>query len=312
MTTRITDLAQSRVVRSVILDAQNRMSDNQIKLSTLQKSQNYSGISESSNRLVGLETSNQRMEKFLEDNTFIKLRLDTMLNSINSMKSVLGDVRDILRDIDGEGVLTDGIDKDSTADVKISEIKDFLNVQINGRYLFAGSKTTTKPVVPGTLSNAPAFDSNFETKPEASFYYQGDETKSKARIAEGVVLNYGDTAADPAFEKLIRSVRILRSTDISGGDANFRSKITHALELANQAEDGLQAMEMNIGTKIQQLDTTNKNLETSKNFFQNIISEIEGVNTFEAVTELQQDQNMLEASFSTIVKLANMSLAKFI
>ena len=71
-------------------------------------------------------------------------------------------------------------------------------------------------------------------------------------------------------------------------------------------------MEMNIGTKIQQLDTTNKNLETSKNFFQNIISEIEGVNTFEAVTELQQDQNMLEASFSTIVKLANMSLAKFI
>ena len=49
-----------------------------------------------------------------------------------------------------------------------------------------------------------------------------------------------------------------------------------------------------------------------KNFFQNIISEIEGVNTFEAVTELQQDQNMLEASFSTIVKLANMSLAKFI
>ena len=41
MTTRITDLAQSRVVRSVILDAQNRMSDNQIKLSTLQKSQNY-------------------------------------------------------------------------------------------------------------------------------------------------------------------------------------------------------------------------------------------------------------------------------
>jgi len=252
------------------------------------------------------------MEKFLEDNTFIKLRLDTMLNSINSMKSVLGDVRDILRDIDGEGVLTDGIDKDSTADVKISEIKDFLNVQINGRYLFAGSKTTTKPVVPGTLSNAPAFDSNFETKPEASFYYQGDETKSKARIAEGVVLNYGDTAADSAFEKLIRSVRILRSTDISGGDANFRSKITHALELANQAEDGLQAMEMNIGTKIQQLDTTNKNLETSKNFFQNIISEIEGVNTFEAVTELQQDQNMLEASFSTIVKLANMSLAKFI
>ena len=61
MTTRITDLAQSRVVRSVILDAQNRMSDNQIKLSTLQKSQNYSGISENSNRLVGLETSNQRI-----------------------------------------------------------------------------------------------------------------------------------------------------------------------------------------------------------------------------------------------------------
>ena len=312
MTTRITDLAQSKVVRSVILDAQNRLSDNQIKLSTLQKSQSYSGISENTNRLVGLETSNQRMAKFLEDNTYIKLRTDTMLNSVDAMKSVLGDVRDILRDIDGEGVLTDGIDKDTISEVKISEIKDFLNVQINGRYLFAGSKTTTKPAEPGTLSNAPAFDSNFKTKPEPSFYYQGDETKSKARIAEGVVLNYGVTASDSAFEKLIRSVRILRSTDISGGDANFRAKISHALELTNQAEDELQAMEMNLGTKIQQLATTNKNLETSRNFFQNIISDIEGVNTFEAVTELQQDQNMLEASFSTIVKLANMSLSKFI
>lgn len=310
--TRVADLAQNRLVRSVILDTQSRLADKQLQISTLQKSQNYFGIASEASRLVSLETSERRMSQFLTDNIFVNLRMETMLNTMDSLKTTLKDVRSILREITDDGTLPVGINKDDIADVKMSEIQDFLNAKVNGRYLFAGSKTNVKPVEPGTLSTAPTYDASFVTSAEPSFYYQGDDTIVKARIDEGVVLNYGVTATDPAFEKLIRAVRILRSTDLTGGDPDYLAKIQGALNLVNDAEDDLQAAELSVGTKIQQLATTNENLKNSKNFAQNIISDIESANTFEAVTELTQDQTMLEASYNTVVRLSNLTLTKFL
>jgi flagellin-like hook-associated protein FlgL len=69
---------------------------------------------------------------------------------------------------------------------------------------------------------------------------------------------------------------------------------------------------MNIGTRIQQLATTNKNITVSQNFARSLISDIEGVDTYRAVAELTQDQTMLEASYSTMVRLSNLTLTKFL
>ena len=126
---------------------------------------------------------------------------------------------------------------------------------------------------------------------------------------------YGVTAADSGFEKLIRSIRILRSTDITGDPPNYSDymkKVEHSLNLLNQADSEIQALEMNIGTRIQQLETTNKNITVSQNFARGLIADIEGVDTFQAVAELTQDQTMLEASYSTMVRLSNLTLTKFL
>ena len=299
--TRIADLAQNKLVRSVILDTRSRIADRQLQISTLQRSQDYAGISEDASRLVTLETSERRIEQFIGDNAFVSMRMDAMLNSIDSLKSSLADVRGLLRDILDDGTLPAGIDKDDISDIKISEIEDFLNVRVNGRYLFAGTKTDTKPVQPGTMSTAPTYDGSFNTTAEPAFYYQGDDAIQKARIDEGVVLNYGVTAADSGFEKLIRSVRILRSTDITGGDANYLSKIQEGLDLINAAEDRLQELELSVGSKVQQL-----------NFINGIISDLESADTFQAVAELTQDQTMLEASYATVVRLSDLTLTNFL
>ncbi len=310
--TRIADLAQNKLVRSVILDTRSRIADRQLQISTLQRSQDYAGISEDASRLVTLETSERRIEQFIGDNAFVSMRMDAMLNSIDSLKSSLADVRGLLRDILDDGTLPAGIDKDDISDIKISEIEDFLNVRVNGRYLFAGTKTDTKPVQPGTMSTAPTYDGSFNTTAEPAFYYQGDDAIQKARIDEGVVLNYGVTAADSGFEKLIRSVRILRSTDITGGDANYLSKIQEGLDLINAAEDRLQELELSVGSKVQQLNSTTNNLKDSRNFINGIISDLESADTFQAVAELTQDQTMLEASYATVVRLSDLTLTNFL
>ena len=123
---RIADLAQNRLVRSVILDTQARLADRQLQISTLQKSQNYLGISADSSRLVTLESSRTRINQFITNNTFIQLRLDTMLNSIDATKKTLVDVKNMLREALDDGTIPSGIDKNDFADVKMAEIQDFL------------------------------------------------------------------------------------------------------------------------------------------------------------------------------------------
>ena len=310
--TRIADIAQNKAVTNLILDTQSRLNDKQAQISSNQKSQDYAGIAPDSMQLVSLEASERRMEQYLTDNVYVDLRLNGTLNSIDSLKHSIGDIRGLLRSLMVDGELATGIDKDNICDVKTQEIEDFLNTTINGRYLFSGSKTNTRPVETGTMSSAPQYDATFNTKPESTFYYNGDDTIIKARIDEGVVMEYGVTAANSGFEKLIRSIRILRSTDISGADTNYMKKVEHALNLINESDRELQGLEMNIGTRIQQLDTTNKNIKISQNFARGIISDIESVDTFQAVAELTQDQTMLEASYSTMVRLSNLNLTKFL
>jgi flagellar hook-associated protein 3 FlgL len=313
--TRIADLSQNKVVTSLILETQSRLADKQAQISSNQKSQDYAGISSDSMQLVSLETSERRMEQYLTDNVYVDLRLNGTLNSIDALKHSVTDIRGILRSLMVDGNLAAGIDKDNISDIKTQEIEDVLNTTINGRYLFSGSKTNTVPVVAGDMTTAPAYDATFNTKAESSFYYQGDDTIIKARIDQGVVMEYGVTAASSGFEKLIRSIRILRSTDITGdppNDANFMKKVEHSLNLLNQADKEIQALQMNIGTRIQQLETTNKNITISQNFARSLISDIESVDTYRAVAELTQDQTMLEASYSTMVRLSNLTLTKFI
>jgi flagellar hook-associated protein 3 FlgL len=309
--TRVSNLASNKLIQSVIARTQSRINDRQLQISTLQKSQDYAGLSNESSRLVTLEASRRRVDQFMQEGAFVKLRMDTMLNSVDALKKTLSDVKGFVNDVLDDGALPSGVDKDEFANVKISEIEDYLNVKVAGRYLFAGSKTETKPVVPGDMSTQPAFDPvTFDTVSEPSFYYQGDDTKVKARINEGLEIQYGVTAASPGFEKLIRAVRIIRSVPLT--DANVNEKYGEARDLVNQALEDMQSTELNIGTKVEQLHRTGDQLKDTKNFLNGVVSDLESANTFEAVAELTQDQTMLEASYNTMVRLSNLTMTKFL
>lgn len=313
MATRVSNLASNKLIQATILRTQDRIADRQLQISTLQKSQNYAGIADASNRIVTLEASRRKVEQFLSEGTNVKLRMDTMLNSLDSLKTTLKDVEGMVRDILDDGILPDGIDKDEFSAVKISEIQDFLNVKVAGRFLFSGSLTETKPVEPGNMTTAPTNTSTlpaFSTAPEPGFYYQGDQTKLKARIDEGLEVQYGVTADNPAFEKMIRAVRILRSTALN--DANIKPKMQEAADLLTEAKADLQAVELNVGTKIEQLGRTTKTLQTTKEFMDGIVSDLESADTFTAVAELTQDQTMLEASYNVLVRLSTLSLTKYL
>ena len=109
---------------------------------------------------------------------------------------------------------------------------------------------------------------------------------------------------------MIRAVRIIRSVPLN--DANVTAKYQEALDLVNAALTDMEGLELNIGTKMEQTHRTGVLLKDSKNFLNGAISDLESSDTFQAVAELTQDQTMLEASYSTLVRLSQLTMTKFL
>ena len=310
MVSRVTNLSSSRLINSLILKSQDRINEQQIKLTTQQKSQDYLGIGDDASRLLTVESSLRRIDQFVKNNTFVDMRMETMLNSMDAVGDILTEVRTLVRDVLEDGTL-DGIDKNDFTEIKMDQLESFLNVKINGRFLFSGTKTDTQPVNAGDLGDAPTFDADgVTTTAEPSFFYQGDDNRVKARIDEGVTLEYGVKANDEGFEKLIRAIRLVKSTDLS--DANVLGKFQHALNLLNESADNIAAVELNTGVKFQQLASTTQSLKDTKSILDGVVDEIERADTFEAVSILNQVQTQLEASYATAVRVSSLSLTKFL
>ena len=310
MVSRVTNLSSSRLINSLILKSQDRINEQQIKLTTQQKSQDYLGIGDDASRLLTVESSLRRIDQFVKDNAFIDMRMETMLNSMDAVGDILTEVRTLVRDVLEDGEL-DGIDKNDFTEIKMDQLESFLNVKMNGRFLFSGTKTDTQPVNAGDLGDAPTFDADgITTTAEPSFFYQGDDNQVKARIDEGVTLEYGVKANDEGFEKLIRAIRLVKSTDLS--DANVLGKFQHALNLLNESADKIAAVELNTGVKFQQLASTTQSLKDTKSILDGVVDEIERADTFEAVSILNQVQTQLEASYATAVRVSSLSLTKFL
>ncbi len=310
MVSRVTNLSSSRLINSLILKSQDRINEQQIKLTTQQNSQDYLGIGDDASRLLTVESSLRRIDQFVKNNAFIDMRMETMLNSMDAVGDILSEVRTLVRDVLEDGT-TDGIDKNDFTEIKMDQLESFLNVKMNGRFLFSGTKTDTQPVNAGDLADAPTFDADgVTTTAEPSFFYQGDDNQVKARIDEGVKLEYGVKANNEGFEKLIRAIRLVKSTDLS--DANVFGKFQHALDLLNQSADKIAAVELNTGVKFQQLASTTQSLKDTKSILDGVVDEIERADTFEAVSILNQVQTQLEASYATAVRVSSLSLTRFL
>ena len=310
MVSRVTNLSSSRLINSLILKSQDRINEQQIRLTTQQKSQDYLGIGDDASRLLTVESSLRRIDQFVKNNAFIDMRMETMLNSMDAVGDILKEVRTLVRDVLEDGTL-EGIDKNDFTEIKMDQLEGFLNVKMNGRFLFSGTKTDTQPVNAGDLADAPTFDADgVTTTAEPSFFYQGDDNQVKARIDEGVTLEYGVKANNEGFEKLIRAIRLVKSTDLS--DANVLGKFQHALNLLNESADKIGAVELNTGVKFQQLASTTRSLKDTKSILDGVVDEIERADTFEAVSILNQVQTQLEASYATAVRVSSLSLTRFL
>ena len=190
--TRVANLAQHQRNLAHILNAQARLTTGQIQISSGKVSPQYSGISRDARQLVNAEMSLARTAQFVTTNNTIDQRLQTMETNVSQIFNVLTEFKSLL---------VNGLNANNSADLAmptqaqamLNQVTALLNVEEDGRYLFAGSRTDTAPVV---QSGLPVTYTIPTADDDANGYYVGDTVQFSVRADESFDLQYGINAGE--------------------------------------------------------------------------------------------------------------------
>jgi len=159
---RISSFGANQNMVNFMLRAQQQMDATNTQVATKQVSQNYAGLSSKAQLLLGFENKTTILERYRDNNTTADFRLETSTITLGSLQSTISDMRSILKDFE-----IDSPDETSVGYIQdwafrtLVDIESFLNTEADGRYLYSGSKVTTRPVNLG-LTNLADFQSLYD------------------------------------------------------------------------------------------------------------------------------------------------------
>jgi len=299
MLTRTGDLAQSTYATQLLLDAQTRSRATQIQISTGKVATQFSGLADDSDRLVSAKDALQRIQQFQSNNQLVDGRLQVMESSTASLVEIASQLRVLLiQRLDSAqgvpGIITPG------AEQLLEQAVADLNVELDGRHLFAGSRTDTTPVVLD-----PAFAS-FGAPDDT--YYRGDAVELSVRADVDHDLTYGMTAERAGFQELIGALR----ATIEGDGSDDRALLESALGLVNAALPKITSYQGELGARQAALERVNLGHGDAEVYLQRQVGDIENVDLTAAITRLSQDQMVIESAMATIAQLSRLSLVDFL
>ncbi len=145
---RISDLASNTALVQILLNTQKSLHTLGKQVASEKAADDYMTISQNSERLVNIENTRDSLQSYMKANDIAGFRLDLQMTAIDSLDSELRNFRDEL----GSLRMHDAYDETSITNVqkmafdRLKSMEAYLNLDINGRYVFAGSRTDTQPV----------------------------------------------------------------------------------------------------------------------------------------------------------------------
>lgn len=316
--TRITTLAQHNFNLFTTLNTQKRLFEAQTQVATGLNSQNFAGIERDAGRLVSIKSELGQVRQFKDNADVTDRRLNLMGFSLQRIEEVARDFRITILDAKN-GESASELNLPGLAQGLLDQIVDLLNVRDETRFLFGGGNIQSKPVDLNNGVYTPPVVPPFPAAADTD-WYGGDNVIQQARIDEGFQLSYGITANSNAIEKVIRAFdAISEITFSSPPSAAEVTAIDSAVTLLTEALDNNTGGEKTIAELFGQVELNRKLIgdvnvkhENFELFAETSIADIEQVNTAEAVATLNFEQVVLEASFTSLARIQQLSLTNFL
>ena len=308
--TRVANYAQHLLNLSYLSATQTRIKDSQIAVSSGKVAQSYDKLGVDAHQLLSLERSSVRAEQYIKN-------IDRAIGRLDITESTLATMTDRATYLLGQLAISinadnaDSVALDEIGGGFLQEVASLLNVRHGDRYLFAGSRGDIAPVdltgYDPTATWPPAAPGAVDTS-----YYQGDGVTAVARADDSFELDYGTTADQDGFEKLMRALSYTKWAGLNPADPNRAAVLSAALDLTREAIGDLSRIRSDVGANYSVLEQTKLRHQQFMTYADTAISDIEDTDLAEAVTRISNNQTQLEASYLTLARLQSVSLLDFL
>ena len=131
-------------------------------------------------------------------------------------------------------------------------------------------------------------------------------------LRDGESQEYGVTATDPAFQKLIRALLIMKSSTETRNVGQEVVMLNAAKDIVAEATTEVRQLLAANATVVNSIETTRSAHVSFNTLAKNKLGAITDIDPAEAAAELTSLQSMVNASYSLIAKRAKLSLANFL
>jgi flagellar hook-associated protein 3 FlgL len=162
------------------------------------------------------------------------------------------------------------------------------------------------------------------TAADTVIWYTGDASHTPARstatalVGPSTTVSYGMRANEPALSSTVESVAVLAAVSYSPADPNAASSysaLTQRLATALSGPPGTQTVsdiEADLANAQVTINTANTNNQQTQSALSDMLQQIEGVSDAQLGAQILQVQNSLQASMSTVARIAQLSLVNYL
>ncbi len=303
MALEISAATPTQIVLKLASKNQDELKKVSIQISSGQKHTDFIGFAEdaTTESFLGFKTSIGNIDTYVRSNNSGIARAKTADSSIAKIQELATDLAKLLvqRRNAASG---DNIPFTNEAESILQKIADQLNIQFDGRYLFAGSKTDTRPVTNITSSNLGTGDA------PTDIYYQGDNVVPTVKSSDSEEVEYGVLANTQAFKDLIGAAHLGIAADEEESD----NKLGSAIDLVNSAISDLTSVRAVTQSAISKMDKSNQTHNDIKLLIQENLDKVSQTDIVQATSKMSDLQAIVQASYLAFTRLSNLRLTNFL
>jgi flagellar hook-associated protein 3 FlgL len=299
VTNRVSSFAVHSNLLKDVMRTQSSIYDFQNQLSSGLKSTTYSGIAGSVEMFTDLGAKVRRADRYIENITIATTRLNTINRSLDDVVQQAENMKALMtqwRSVDSKNI-------NATPQFLQAQqaLGAALNVSMEGRYLFGGTKTNTAPV-----------DTNFQ--PPVTFgvadagYYNGSTENMTFRAQETYEFSYNVRADNPALQKIFTAI----SMGIQADGEQSDEKMVAALDMLSEGLKEVLAVQAEVNVNVLGLKDIAARHEATQTYYRGLTDDVIKTDIVEVSTKVAYHQTIIQASYQAFAAINSLKLADYL
>lgn len=283
--------------------ARDDLEDVSVSISTGNKYQDFTSFAEAGDTEKFLNNKEllESLGAYQQSNDTALNRIQVADTALNQLERIATDVAELITSRRNAAV-GDVLPIEESSSSLLREITQNLNAQFNGSYLFSGSKTDTPPI--DNIIDVP----NVANSVENASYYQGDSSITTVRGSDTQEVQYGILANEPAFQKLIGSLHLLRE----GHSNDDNVVLEEAYGMVDEAIQGIISLHAQLKSSEDTIENINTSHEEAELLVVQSQEDISKTDVVEATALLSEIEAQIQASYLAFNRLSALRLANFL